>query len=620
MPSQFFGLNIAASGLRAANAAVNTTANNISNVETKDYSRQEVKQQASNALRVFTTYGCAGAGVDTIAIERIRDAFYDDRYRTNEALLGNYAKKNYYNSLIEQYFKDDGTTGFNSLFGKVQANLQSAMTAPSVTTTKHTFVAAVEKIADYFNEMSTSFKNMQSDVNAEIKTIADAINSIAEEIAQLNEQINVVEMTGPKANELRDRRDGLVDKLSGYVSVKTKEIPIMDENDPNRETGASRFQVWIAGGQTLVDTYDYRQLKCIARDGKETVNQTDINGLFDIKWVRSDFTEETGFYLGDFDLYNANIGGKMQGLVHMRDGNNRQYFSGTSTEWDMENRTLKVRVSDDYLKNMSQCNLPGGGQITIGTRTYEYESWEYDGKDSYTFVLPEKNHANEFFDFSRVLARGDTVKIGAGIDYQGIPYYMMQMNEWVRNFSDKVNQVVTSGFTSDGEAGIYFLTGNRTVKAGNDPAQYTFEELSITNKGYYFVNAENFAVNDLISSNAALLATKVDISEGQDEGRCLRKLNDMISKTELFRGATSGEFLDKVLSDAALNSSNCRVMEKTYTALQSTIDNQRLSIYGVDSDEEAANLVKYQNAYALSAKVVNVLQEMYDRLILQTGV
>jgi len=94
----------------------------------------------------------------------------------------------------------------------------------------------------------------------------------------------------------------------------------------------------------------------------------------------------------------------------------------------------------------------------------------------------------------------------------------------------------------------------------------------------------------------------------------------MISKTELFRGATSGEFLDKVLSDAALNSSNCRVMEKTYTALQSTIDNQRLSIYGVDSDEEAANLVKYQNAYALSAKVVNVLQEMYDRLILQTGV
>ena len=68
MPSTFFGLNIAASGLRAANAALNTTANNIANANTDEYSRQKVDQRASDALRVFTSYGCAGAGVDTIAI------------------------------------------------------------------------------------------------------------------------------------------------------------------------------------------------------------------------------------------------------------------------------------------------------------------------------------------------------------------------------------------------------------------------------------------------------------------------------------------------------------------------------------------------------------------------
>jgi flagellar hook-associated protein 1 FlgK len=89
MTSQFFGLNIAASGLRAANAALNTTGNNISNANTDGYSRQAVKQEASNALRVFATYGCAGAGVDTIAIERVRDSFYDVKYRNNESLLGN---------------------------------------------------------------------------------------------------------------------------------------------------------------------------------------------------------------------------------------------------------------------------------------------------------------------------------------------------------------------------------------------------------------------------------------------------------------------------------------------------------------------------------------------------
>ena len=85
MPSQFFGLNIAYTGLLASNAAMNTTSNNIANVQTEGYSRQQVTQQASNALRVFQTYGCAGAGVETLAIERIRDEFYDGRFWDNNA-------------------------------------------------------------------------------------------------------------------------------------------------------------------------------------------------------------------------------------------------------------------------------------------------------------------------------------------------------------------------------------------------------------------------------------------------------------------------------------------------------------------------------------------------------
>ena len=90
MPSTFFGLNIAYTGLLAANAAQNTTANNIANVETPGYSRQQVTQQAANALRVFQTYGCAGAGVETLAIEQIRDEFYDFRFWSNNAKVGEY--------------------------------------------------------------------------------------------------------------------------------------------------------------------------------------------------------------------------------------------------------------------------------------------------------------------------------------------------------------------------------------------------------------------------------------------------------------------------------------------------------------------------------------------------
>ena len=103
MPSQFFGLNIAYTGLLASNAAMNTTSNNIANVQTEGYSRQQVTQQAANALRVFQTYGCAGAGVETLAIERVRDEFYDGRYWDNNALLGEYDMKQYYMQQLETY-------------------------------------------------------------------------------------------------------------------------------------------------------------------------------------------------------------------------------------------------------------------------------------------------------------------------------------------------------------------------------------------------------------------------------------------------------------------------------------------------------------------------------------
>ena len=109
MPSQFFGLNIAYTGLLASNAAMNTTANNIANVQTEGYSRQQVTQQAANALRVFQTYGCAGAGVETLAIERIRNEFYDARYWVNNAKVGEYTQKEYYMTQVEAYFNDNGT-------------------------------------------------------------------------------------------------------------------------------------------------------------------------------------------------------------------------------------------------------------------------------------------------------------------------------------------------------------------------------------------------------------------------------------------------------------------------------------------------------------------------------
>ena len=87
-----------------------------------------------------------------------------------------------------------------------------------------------------------------------------------------------------------------------------------------------------------------------------------------------------------------------------------------------------------------------------------------------------------------------------------------------------------------------------------------------------------------------------------------------------FRSCSSAEFLQCILSDVALNKQSANTFEKNFTIIGQSITNQRLSVSGVDTDEEALNLVKFQHAYELSAKVIQTMTEMYDRLILNTGV
>ena len=87
-----------------------------------------------------------------------------------------------------------------------------------------------------------------------------------------------------------------------------------------------------------------------------------------------------------------------------------------------------------------------------------------------------------------------------------------------------------------------------------------------------------------------------------------------------FRGCSSEDFLICVLGDVALNASSANSFTSIYASMSETIGNQRLSVSGVDTDEEAAYLMSYQNAYNLSSKMISVLTEVYDQLILNTGV
>jgi len=630
MSSTFFGLTIASSGLRAANAALNTTGNNISNVQTEGYSRQQVETEAANALRVFATYGCAGAGVETLAVERVRDVFYDNKYWANETKLGEYDAKLYYCNMIQEYFKDDNVTGFKTLFNNLSSTLQEITKNAGSTDTKAQFLGAAKALTDYFNNLYGDLQDLQSDVNDEIKIRADQINSIAQDLATVNKQINVVELSGKRANELRDKRDKLLDELSCVVDVQTAEYPILDQE--GNPTAAHRYMVKIAGGQTLVDGDEYKTLICVSRTKEEKVNQSDVDGLYDVMW--SDGLE--------FSLYNASMGGELRGLIELRDGNNGEYFQGqaVSVSYHEKFSTVTIQTTADHLQNISKSKLSdSGGVINVGNQLYYYTDWMYIGNGQYTFTVDNKKSDEPLM--------GDKVwkdaAIGGEIKYQGVPYYMSQMNEWVREFAKKVNDIFKEGLTAEDppqKADILF-TADYVRKEG----QYKKNELdkataSGENTGYYDLTAGNVTLLDAVVKNPDLLGTRKDIDkdsgvgtkppegdgvdeiEGKEQCEQVWAVISMLSDVSQFsfRGRDAGGFLECVLSDATLNTSNAETLYNTYFSLETNIDNQRISISGVDEDEEAMNLVKYENSYTLASKMINVLTEIYDRLILQTGV
>lgn len=635
MPSQFFGLNIAYTGLLASNASLNTTANNISNVQTDGYSRQKVVQQAANALRVFQTYGCAGAGVETLAIERIRDDFYDTKYWNNNAKFGEYSFKQYYMKQVENYFTDDVTTpGFKTIFDQMTSGLQEILKNAGSVTAKSQFVSFAQSLTEYFNNLSGNMKELQKDVNQEIKLKVDEMNSLAAEIATLNKQINIIEMGGGTANELRDRRTLLVDQLSEIVDVKTEEIPIKDTNHPDRDTGATRYIVSIAGEQVLVDGNEYNGLECVARKSYEKVNQSDIDGLYDVYWDNGQ----------SFNLYNAVMGGALRGLVEMRDGNNEEAFQGIVSEIGKDaagNSTVTVEVGKDFLQDLNKCNLSdSGGKITLGNQVFYYDSWSYSKvKDAagnetytYTFTLSSDTAKNgRPVTNDRV---GGAASIGVNLNYQGIPYYMKQMNEWVRTFAQHVNDILGSGYDAYGAPGNPLFTGDMAA----DDMQYDFSNadyrydlpladgssvtVNVTDPSYYWLTADNFNVLEAMVKDADLLATRKEESNGADDYSVLTDLKNMFTdKNKMsFRGCNSSEFLQCILADVALNANRANTFCANYENISKSIDTQRLSISGVDEDEEAANLVRFQNGYSLAAKMIQTLTEVYDKLILDTGV
>ncbi len=626
--SQFFGLNIGYTGLQAANAALNVTGNNISNVETKGYTRQEATQTAADALRTNTSYGMAGAGVDVKSIDQIRNEYYDLKYWQNNASKGIYEIKQQYYRQIEDYFTDtEDVQGFNVVFSNLFDSIDEVYKSSGDDTKKAAFMSQCKCLTEYFNNMYTSLQRLQIDANNEIQNKVDEINSLASEIATLNKQINTIEVNKVRANELRDKRNLLIDQLSNIVDVKVTEVPIYTTEGGNEESGIYRYIVDIAGGQNLVNSYEYSTVECVARDGDAKVNQSDADGLFDI-------------YLNGLplNLYGGSLGGELKGLIEVRDGNNDENFSAKGafvTCPAADTVTVKIDKSNpnyDFLTDMNKVTMNAGGTIVVGNKSLVYESWTYDDDTKeYTFKLaaPDANHPN---NTAGPELSGKDCYIGVSIDYQGIPYYMAQMNEWVRSFAQAMNKIeLTAQDEYGNQASVLFTSGSNEDKFADYDYESGYDKsaapkhtvtFSATSDNYQQLTAGNFNINGKMLTDVNLIGTTEDITRGQDaQDITLELMKVRVDKSKMtYRGCSSEEFLQCMTSDVALGASSANNFYSNFDKISKAIVAQRTSVSGVDNDEEALNLVKFQEAYNLSSKMIQIMTEIYDRLILQTGV
>ena len=616
MASTFFGLDIAYTGVQAANAKLNTTANNIANVDTKGYTRQEATQVASDALRISQSYGMAGTGVTVTDINQVRNEFYDVKYWQSQTNLGQYDMKMYYMYQIEDYFTDKDTVeGFEPIFSAMFDSLEEVYKQAGTPSTKTQFIGAAGDLCEYFNAQATNLEKLQLGVNEEIKNKVDEINSIAEQIATLNKQINTIEVNHLRANELRDKRNLLIDQLSRIVDVEVRETPIYTTPGGTEKSGIYTYEVSIAGGQILVQGYEYNTLECVARSAEEKVNQSDADGLFEIKWSNT----------MDFNLYGANLGGELKGLIELRDGNNEEYFHGTTKKVDDNGDgtyTVTIEVPNkDYLTDMNKCTLPDSGQLTLVNTKYKYSGFEFDGTNPPTYTFTIKPDAGQA---APTIFDGKEASVGTKIDYQGIPYYQEQMNEWVRIFAKAMNDIEKTAVDEEGNPAEVLFTAKDKVNG----TEIKFDDSLADNKykssdsDYYRLTAGNLSINNEMVKDASKFGTTVDIKKGgdaQDVTELLLTVQDDKNKVN-FRGCSAKEFLQCITSDIALSANNAKTFTENYTNINKSVSQTRLSISGVDNDEEALHLVKFQEAYNLSAKVMQIMTEIYDRLILQTGV
>lgn len=619
--STFQGFDIAKSGMMTYNASMQTAAHNLANIGTKGYSRQVVKTSAQ--IRNVSSIKVVGAGVSALEVERIHDDYYDTKYQNANAKYNKYTTHSYYLLGVQKYLytrnEDDG--GITTAFDQFCKCLTKTTTEAGDATKRKEILTYADTLTSFIQESASGLVDLQRDANEEIKSCVGQINAIAEKISFVTRQINTLEAYGNPANDLRDQRNVLLDELSQYCNVETL------EKEPADGVGLTQFYVYVNGG-VLVDTYDVNPLKVTMTDTKKSIN--DIDGLYKIEW-----TDGTRF-----NSYSSSLGGKLQALFEVRDGNNTTTLSGKASGIENDaDGNLVVTMTGANINDVQLLNIPAeDGEITIGSTAYVYKEFEVqvseNGEFTYKFTLKNNIDARQATALSAAVGRGVRMTVGDSINYKGVPYYMAQLNEFVRTYAQNFNDVHKEGYDKYGNLGIDVFnakvpaTGDNyifTSKGDGYDASFSSVAKQEANGSYtgsyYYMTAMNICITDAVMQDSGLLAFNgPDDTLAESQNLNLQKLANLKDASKMFLHGAPDSFLQSLTADVGVDCEKALLLESGQKDVRDSVELQRQAMSGADEDEETHDLITYQQMLFNQYKVLSVMNEVLDKLINQTAV
>lgn len=319
MSAGFLGLNTALSGLFANQRSLGIVSHNIANANTEGYSRQVMNTKAYQPQVLPGGMGTLGVGVDVTAVKQIRDNYLDFKYRVETSVKSEWDARASVLTELEGIFNEPSDSSIAELMDQYYESLQSLQKNPENLTARTLVRQNTIALSEGTRRISTMLKDLQSDLNFQFQSAVGEVNSLADQIAKLNETIYKAELEGGIANDVRDQRNVLVDKLSELVNVDYYE----DEQN--------RFYV-LVGGQQLVAHYRSDTLQLVPREKK--LNPDDGDEIMDVQWANGNKLNVTsGKLLGLRDVRD-NITGDKKGIPYYVDKLNEfiDTFSSTFNE------------------------------------------------------------------------------------------------------------------------------------------------------------------------------------------------------------------------------------------------------------------------------------------------